>query len=108
MYMLSTEPQPYSLWMWIEIGYFTAAMIPSLLLGVAMWREKKKLVSLAVLFLVIDTPMLTYHVMRLAEGGFLDSGLTKFLEFGSMALNFISLGWLIGYMSTRKTQSSRI
>ncbi|MBI5250215.1 MAG: hypothetical protein HY912_12035 [Desulfomonile tiedjei] len=107
VYMLGTEPQPYDQWTWFEICYFAAAMIPSLLLGLAMWREKKGFVWLALLFLIIDTPMLTFHVIRLAQGGFLDSGLTKFLEFGSLGLDFVSLGWLIGYLSGRKTESSR-
>jgi hypothetical protein len=105
VYMMGTEPRPYDQWTWFEIGYFAAAMIPSLLLGLAMWREKYNLLWLALLFLIIDTPVLTFHVMRLAQGGFLDSGLTKFLEFGSMGLNFVSLGWLFGYASIRRAES---
>jgi hypothetical protein len=107
VYMLGTEPGPYDQWMWIEIGYFAAGVVPSLLLGLALWNEKKNLVWLAVAFLIIDTPMLTFHVLRLAHAGFLDSGLTKFLEFGSLGLNFASLGWLIGYLSIGKTESTR-
>ena len=107
VYMLGTEPPPYDLWTWFEIYYFAAMIIPCLLLGLAMWREKKNLVWLSLLFLIIDTPVLTYHVMELAQKGFLDSGLTKFLEFGSLGLNFVSLGWLFGYLSTRRAESSR-
>jgi len=107
VYMLGTEPPPYDAWTWTEIYYFAGAMIPSLLLGLAMWREKKNMVWIAIAFFLIDTPMLVFHVKRLAELGFLDSGLTKALEFGSLGLNFVALGWLLGYVSTRKIQSSR-
>lgn len=107
VYMLGTEPAPYELWTWIEIGYFAGAFIPALLLGYAMWNEKKNLVWAAILFLLIDTPLLVFHVMKLGETGFLESGLTKFLELGSLALNFVALGWLIGYLTTKNTEASR-
>jgi hypothetical protein len=107
VYMLGIEPPPYSFATTVEIGYFAAAMVPSLLLGLAMWNEREGSYSLAVAFLGVDTPFLMYHIYRLAEGGYLDSGLTKALEFGSLGLNAIALAWLIGYMSAKKSRAER-
>jgi hypothetical protein len=107
VYMLGIEPSPFSTPAMVEIVYFSATMVPALLLGLAMWNEKEKYYLPALVFLGIDTPFLFYHVMRLDQGGFLDSGLTKVLEFGSLALNVIALGWLMGYLSARKSKAQR-
>ncbi|MEJ2715538.1 MAG: hypothetical protein P8182_00100 [Deltaproteobacteria bacterium] len=97
LYMIGVEPPPYSLATKVEIAYFALAFVPSFLLGLALWREKKAAVNLAIAFLIVDTPLLLFHVMRLSEAGFLDTGLTWLLEFGSLAVNAIALVWLIGY-----------
>lgn len=107
VYMLGIEPPPYSTPAMVEIVYFSVTMVPCVLLGLALWNEKEKYYFPAVVFLGIDTPFLLYHVMRLAQGGFLDSGLTKVLEFGSLALNVIALGWLMGYLSAKKSKAQR-
>jgi hypothetical protein len=107
VYMLGIEPPPFSTPAMVEIVYFSATMVPALLLGLAMWNEKEKYYFPAIAFLVVDTPFLFYHVMRLDQGGFLDSGLTKVLEFGSLALNVIALGWLMGYLSAKKSKAQR-
>jgi hypothetical protein len=99
VYMLGLDPPPYSGSIKFEIAYFTVAMIPSLLLGLAMWNEKKHFAWAAILFLGIDTPILFFHVLRLASAGFLDAGLTSVLEFGSLALNVIAFVWLMGSYS---------
>jgi hypothetical protein len=106
IYMLGLEPPPYSAAADFEIAYFAVTMIPALLLGLALWNEKKQAVMPAILFFLVDTPVLLYHLMRLAEEGFLDSGLTRVLEFGSIALNVVALGWLFGNRSIDKTRSS--
>lgn len=106
LYGLGLEPAPYSLAIKIEIGYFAAAFLPALILGLGLWNERKWAHSLSVAFLIVDTPLLLYHVMRLAEAGYLSTGLTKFLEFGSLGLNFLALGWLISYFAAARTKSS--
>ena len=104
LYMLGLDPPPYSDAVRLEIGYFAVAIVPAFLLGLALWNERKRIVPWAMGFLFIDTPMLMYHVMRLEYAGYLDSGLTKGLEFGSLVLNVVALGWLIGYRTRSKVQ----
>jgi len=99
VYMLGIEPPPYSTTIIMETAYFGLAMVPSFFLAALLWRERHWALVPAIIFLVIDTPVLLLHVMRLAEAGFLESGLTEILEFGSLGLNLLSLGWLIGYRS---------
>lgn len=106
LYMLGVEPYPYPQEAIAEIIYFGAALIPSLLLGLALWNEKAWAVIPAVVFLIIDTPVLSFHVIRLAHDGFLDSGLTKVLELGSLVLNVVALGWLLGYRKRQKLAKS--
>jgi hypothetical protein len=95
VYIQGLEPQPYPFKVVLETAYFGIAIIPAFLVGLAMWNEKKWVVLPAIAFLVLDTPMLLLHIMRLGDAGFLDSGLTKVLEFGSLGLNLLALGWLI-------------
>lgn len=97
VYMMGIEPPPFPTSVIMEIIYFGAAMIPSLMLGAGLWHERKWVVVPAILFFGLDTPVLLIHVLRLASAGFLDSGLTKMLELGSLVLNVVSIGWLIGY-----------
>jgi len=104
VYTMGLEPPPYSALVIAEAVYFGLALIPSFLMGLALWNERKWIVSWAILFLLIDTPVVLYHVMQLDASGFLDSGLTKVLEFGSLGLNVISLAWLIGYRTMEKAQ----
>jgi hypothetical protein len=107
LYMLGLEPPPYSSYMMVEIVYFAVAIVPAFLLGLALWNERKRIVPWAIAFLVVDTPLLIYHVWRLNAQGYLDSGLTNALEFGSLVLNVIALGWLIGYRTASKMQQSQ-
>ncbi len=97
LYMIGTEPPPYTSSEIVEIVYFGVALLPCLYMGAALWNEKKWVVIPAIFFLVVDTPFLLFHVLRLAEAGFLESGLTRALEFGSLVLNVTALGWLIAY-----------
>lgn len=97
VYAIGLEPSPYLLSVRIELVYFGAACIVSLMFGLALWNEKKGASKPAAIFLIVDTPMLLFHIIRLSEAGFLDSGITVALEFGSLALNLISLVWLIAY-----------
>ncbi len=106
VYMLGIEPSPYSTATMVEILYFAVTMVPCLLLGLAMWNEREKYYIPAVVFLGIDTPFLLYHVMRLDQGGFLDSGLTKVLEFGSLGLNVVALGCLWATYRRRRAKLS--
>jgi hypothetical protein len=102
LYMLGLDPPPYSGPVMVEIVYFAVTIIPTFLLGLTLWNEKKWIVTWAIVFLIIDTPVLLFHVMRLEAAGYLDSGLTKVLEFGSLVFNVVALGWLIGYRTTTK------
>ncbi len=106
VYMAGMEPPPYSPGVIAETVYFGAAIVPCILLGLAMWNEKKKFVLPAILFLGLDTPVLGLHVLRLAQAGFLDSGLTKAMELGSLMLDVVAFGWLVGYYTASRTSSS--
>ncbi|MCX5862401.1 MAG: hypothetical protein WCG29_00895 [Desulfomonile sp.] len=106
LYMLGVEPAPHPPEAVAEIVYFGLAFIPALLLGLALWHEKTRVVVPAIVFLFVDTPLLLFHVLRLAQDGFLDSGLTKILELGSLVLNVVALGWLLGYRKLGKTAKS--
>ncbi|MFH1117992.1 MAG: hypothetical protein V1792_29065 [Pseudomonadota bacterium] len=105
LYIIGTEPPPYSTSEIIEAVYFGVALVPALCMGAALWNEKKWAVIPSILFLVIDTPLLLFHVLRLAEAGFLESGLTRALEFGSLVLNVAALGWLIKYRAVSGQES---
>lgn len=105
-YMQGIEPPPYSAWVTGETIYFGVTIIPCLVLALALWNEKKQAVLPGIAFLLLDTPVLLFHVLRLAEAGFLDSGLTQMLEIGSLFLNVVALGWLIGSRATLATKES--
>jgi len=107
LYMLGLDPPPYPTGAIIETAYFGAALIPALFIGYALWNEKTKFVIAAILFLAIDTPVLIYHLGRMLEAGFLDSALTKMLEFGSLILNVASLGWLVGFRASSRVRYAR-
>jgi hypothetical protein len=104
VYMLGLEPPPYAAWTSAEVAYFGITMIPFAFLGYQLWHRVETFVTLAVLFFVVDTPILFAHVWHLGSLGFLDSGLTKVLEFGGLFLNVITLSWLLGYLSSRKSE----
>jgi len=107
LYMLGLDPPPYAAAVIVEIGYFAITILPAFLLGLMLWNERKRVTGWAIAFLIVDTPMLLFHVMRLEAAGYLDSGLTKVLEFGSLFLNVIALGWLIGYRTSSKMQEAQ-
>jgi uncharacterized membrane protein (DUF2068 family) len=96
--MIGVEPMPFPPSAQVEIIYFGCTFIPSFLLGLAMWNEKRWVTKLAVVFLAIDTPFLLFHVFRLAWIGALEAGLTSMLEYGSLGLNLVTLVWLVGYL----------
>jgi hypothetical protein len=106
LYMLGLDPTPYSPVAKFEITYFAVALLPAFILGVAFWNEKAFASTIGVIYLIIDTPILGFHVLRMADEGYLDSGLTQFLEIGSLALNVIVLGWLIGSRSASKIRTT--
>jgi len=99
LYMFGLESRPLPPDLLIEAVYFGLMMIPSLLLGMAMWNDKRRYIVLAIAFLGLDTPLLIFHILRLGEAGYLDAGLTSVLEIGSLALNVISFSWLMGSYS---------
>jgi hypothetical protein len=101
IYSIGLEPPPYSTEMKIELWYFAFACVVSLVLGLALWNEKKAATIPALFFLIVDSPMLLFHIMYLTSIGYLDSGIQMVLEYGSLALNMISLGWLIGHLTSR-------
>ena len=104
IYMMGLEPSRTPPRLPSRYAYFAVTMIPALLLGLALWNEKKSAVIPAIIFLMVDTPVLLYRGCGWEEG-FLDSGLTRVLEFGSLALNVVALGWLFGHRSIDKTLS---
>ncbi len=106
LYGLGLEPTPYTIPMKVEIAYFAVAFLPAFIIGLGLWNQKKWAHSTSVVFLVVDTPFLVYHVWRLADAGYLSTGLTKFLELGSLGINFLALGWLISYFAAKKTVGS--
>lgn len=104
VYMLGLDPPPYPM----ETFYFALGIVPALLLGIALWNDKKRLLLPAIIFLGVDTPVMLLHIRRLSHAGFLDSGLTMVLEYGSLGLNVLAFGWLVGfYTSIRATSSER-
>ena len=97
--MFGLEPLPLPTESMVEVVYFVIMIVPCLLLGRAMWNDKRGFVVPAMVFMVIDTPFLIYHLLRLADAGYLESGLTTVLELGSLSLNIISLVWLVSSFS---------
>jgi len=107
VYMFGLEPQPLPADSMFEVVYFALMIIPCLLLGMAMWNERRRYIVPAVAFLALDTPVLLYHIWRLNEAGYLDAGLTSVLELGSLTLNIISLLWLLGSFAELREDSGR-
>ncbi len=107
VYMFGLEPLPLPPASVVEVIYFLVMMVPSLLLGRAMWNNRRDFLVAAIVFLAIDTPFLIFHVSRLADAGYFDSALTAVLELGSLALNIFSLAWLLGSLSTLRTSPSQ-
>jgi len=102
LYMIGLEPPPYSVSSYVEIAYFAVAFIPALWLAIALWNEKKGALTPAIAFFIVDTPLLFFHVLNVSKGGGLESGLTMVLEYGSLGLNFLSLGWLLSYLAQQR------
>ncbi len=105
LYELGLDPDRMVTAKFAEIIYFGCAFLPAFLLGLGLWNRRTKFALPSILFLVIDTPVLVFHVLRLAQNNFLDSGLTKVLEYGSLGLNFLVLGWLLGYLAESRNRS---
>ncbi|MFH0822787.1 MAG: hypothetical protein V2B18_08535 [Pseudomonadota bacterium] len=98
VYAIGLDPSPYTTAVSLEMFYFGAALVPAFLLGSGLWHEKRWAVIPAVVFFALDTPVLIFHVLRLSAFGYLDAGLNKFLEYGSLLLNACAGGWLFGYL----------
>ncbi len=107
VYMLGLEASWYSTGTLVETCYFAAALIPVFLMGRALWNEKPWAQGLALMFLIVDTPLLFLHVMRLSSDGYLESGLTSVLEYGGLGLNLISLAWLVASSMGSKPSTVR-
>lgn len=108
VYMFGLEPQPLPADSMVEVVYFALMMIPCLLLGRAMWNDRRSYVVTAIAFLALDTPLLIFHILRLSEAGYLDAGLTSVLEIGSLTLNVISFAWLMGsYVKLREDSGQK-
>jgi hypothetical protein len=107
VYMFGLEPLPLPTASMVEVVYFVITIVPCLLLGRAMWNDKRNFVVPSIVFMAIDTPFLIFHILRLADAGYLDSGLTTVLELGSLTLNIISLAWLLGSFSTLRRPASQ-
>jgi len=103
LYMIGLEPPPYSFASWVEIIYFAVAFSPALWLAIALWNETKEALKLAIAFFIVDTPLLFFHVLNVSKSGGMESGLTMVLEYGSLGLNFVSLGWLLSYLAHRRS-----
>jgi len=97
LYMIGLDPPPYTTEIQVEITYFAIALVPALVLAWALWNEKDWGLTPAIVFLFLDTPFLFIHVLRLGQEGFLDSGLTRTLEFGGLVLNVVCLAWLLRF-----------
>jgi hypothetical protein len=100
--MLGSDPGPYEPAIIFETFYFSIALIPAVILGYAFWNEKEWALTPAIVYLLLDSPILLFRVLRLAEAGFLDSGLTQVFELGGLILDLVTLGWLFAYRSSRQ------
>lgn len=108
LFMLGSDPGPYEAAVKFEIGYFSVAFIPALILGFGFWNEKKWAVTPALLFLLADTPVILFRALRLADAGFLDTGLTQIFELGGLFLNLATLGWLFAFRLTSQITKSSL
>jgi hypothetical protein len=105
VYVLGLEPPPYGSGAVFEILYFGLTMIPCFAFGLLLWNRRLQFVLPAIIFLGIDTPVLFYHVLRLGQAGYLESGLTKVVEFGSLGLNVMAFGWLLSYFMAARIEA---
>ena len=105
--MFGLEPLPLPTASIVEVVYFVIMIVPCLLLGRAMWNDRRDFVIPAIVFMAIDTPFLIYHIQRLDSAGYLDSGLTTVLELGSLTLNIISIVWLLSSFSALRRPPSQ-
>jgi hypothetical protein len=106
LYVIGLEPQPYQLALKVEIVYFAIAFLPAFFLGLMMWNRPRAFELLAVVFLVLDTPFLIFHIINLSQANFLESGLTKLLEYTSLGLNFLILGWLMAQVARQRVKQA--
>ena len=106
-YVLGLEPSPFAPELITETVYFGVTCIPVFFLAYLLWNEKGWARAAAFIFLIVDTPMLYHHVNRLGTDGYLQSGLTVVLEYGSLGLNLLSIGWLIGYFLSGPSSTTR-
>lgn len=107
LYSLGLEPRPYDTGMLIEIGYFALTVIPSFILGWGLWNRKRGFAFLAMIFLLIDTPLFIFHIIRWSDIGYLEAGLTLVMEYGSLGINLLCIGWLGSYLATEKMKDFR-
>ncbi|MFC1834895.1 hypothetical protein ACFL2Q_09195 [Thermodesulfobacteriota bacterium] len=91
----------------IEVIYFAVVFIPCFLLARALWNEKHWAFWPSLVFLLVDTPFQIFHVIHLAAGGYMESTLTRILEYGALGLNMTCIGWFTGYWVSSRTVSSR-
>ncbi|MEW6348835.1 MAG: hypothetical protein AB1646_07205 [Thermodesulfobacteriota bacterium] len=103
LYMIGTDEPSSTITVKVEITYFALAFIPAFFLAVRLWNERSGAAGMAMTFLLIDTPILVMHVLRLSAEGFLNPGLTKLLEFGGLGLNILCMAWLGQYLTAAKT-----
>ena len=106
-YVLGLEPSPFSPDLITETVYFGAVCIPVFFLAYSLWNEKGWARTVALIFLIVDTPMLHMHIQRLDEARYLEAGLTVVLEYGGLGLNLLSIGWLIGYFLSGPRSTTR-
>ncbi len=106
IYMLGSDPGPYEPAVIFETVYFSVAILPALAFGYGFWNEKQWTPTPALVFLFIDTPVILFRILRLAEAGFLDSGLTQVFEIGGLFLNLATLGWLFAFRSAKQIRQS--
>ncbi len=103
LYMIGTDEPSSTMTVKIEITYFALAFVPAFLLGARLWNERSGAVAMSMAFLLVDTPILVIHVLRLSAEGFLNPGLTKLLEFGGLGLNILCMAWLGQYLTAAKS-----
>ncbi|MGD9818585.1 MAG: hypothetical protein AB7V04_07770 [Desulfomonilaceae bacterium] len=106
LYMIGSDPGPYEPAVMFETFYFTIMVIPALVLGYGFWNEKAWAPTPGLIYLFIDTPVILFRVLRLAEAGFLDSGLTQVFELGGFFLNLFALIWLFIFRSAKQLSKS--
>ncbi len=104
LYMLGLEPPPYEAPVLFEIIYFAIAFVPAFVIALMLWNNRKWAQWAAIGFLLVDTPVFLIHVLRLAREGYLTSGLTTVLEYGSLGLNVLAVTWLIMHVSAAFTE----